>query len=68
MSSEFKKIINVQKSYFALIKDCFHEQYSKVVEANGDSKKGIRDWSSGKYEDEIVYITKRRLEDIESFW
>ena len=68
MSLGLKRIISIQKSYFVLIKDCFRDQYLKVIEANGDSKKGILNWSSGKFEDEIVYITKRRLEDIENFW
>jgi hypothetical protein len=63
-----KTLTDIQKSYFALLKDCFNEQYLKVLEVNGDTKKGILNWAKGKYEDDIVYITKRRLEDIRNFW
>ncbi len=63
-----KILTDIQKSYFSLLKDCFKEQYSKVLEANGDVEAGILNWATGKYEDDIVYITKRRLEDIRNFW
>lgn len=68
MPSTNKILTDIQKSYFSLLKDCFHEQYSKVLEANGDTETGILNWANGKYEDDIVYITKRRLEDLHNFW
>ncbi len=68
MPKETKRILEIQRTYFSLLKDCFREQYSKVTQAKGNSEAGVLDWARGKYEDEIQYNYTRRIEDIGNYW
>ncbi len=62
------RILEIQKSYFALLKDCFQAQNAEVLQAGGDVEAGIKKWAYGKTEEQITYAVKRRLEDLQNFW
>lgn len=61
------RILKIQRSYFALLTDCFRAQNVEVLEA-GDVETGLKKWAYGKTEDEITYMVSRRLEDLRNFW
>ena len=61
VQTKTERILEIQKSYFSLLKDCFKEQYHDVLSAGGDSEAGIINWCQGKTHDEIIYVVKRRL-------
>lgn len=62
------RILEIQKSYFALLADCFRTQNAEVLQAGGDVEAGIKKWAYGKTEEQITYTIKRRLEDLVNFW
>jgi len=68
VQTKTERILEIQKSYFSLLKDCFKEQYHNVLSAGGDSEAGIINWCQGKTHDEIIYVVKRRLGDLQNFW
>lgn len=65
---EAKRILEIQRTYFSLLKDCFREQYAEVSEASGNPEVGIRKWIGSRTEGQIIYTVKRRLEDLQNFW
>lgn len=68
IANEARRLKEIQKIYFSLLKDCFKEQYESVKTEGGDVEKGIKKWINGSKEGDLVYTFKRRLEDLENFW
>ncbi len=68
VKAKAKRILEIQRSYSALLRDCFKEQYAEVLEAGGDTKVGISKWIKSRPEDQVIYTIKRRLEDLQNFW
>lgn len=68
MQSEVKNILEIQRQYFSLLKDCYKEPYVKVLEANGDTEAGLNKWLRENKGEDILYNFTRRTEDISNFW
>lgn len=62
------RVLEIQKSYFALLLDCFRAQNAEVLQTGGDVESGIKKWANGKSHEQIIYTIKRRLEDLRNFW
>lgn len=68
MQPAAKRIIQVQRSYFSLLKDYFGQQHAEVTRLGGDSERYLRGWLMGQAEKDVIYKMRRCLEDIEGFW
>lgn len=62
-----QKIIQIQKEYFGLLKDCFKNQIAEVQNED-DSENRILKWAITQTNEDIIYFTRRRLEDMANFW
>jgi hypothetical protein len=62
------RVIEIQKSYFTLLSDCFRAQNAEVVQAGGDVENGIRKWACGKSHEQVIDTIRHGMEELRDFW